>query len=64
MATQINGGYADAYYSAGLAFMQLSRYDEARTVMEYAKNLYITMGNPAWAAKAQNYLSQLPASAP
>ena len=62
MATQINGGYADAYYSAGLAFIKLNRLDEARTVLEYAKNLYITLGNPAWAAKAQGYLSQLPAA--
>jgi tetratricopeptide (TPR) repeat protein len=62
MATQINGGYADAYYSAGLAFVQLGRYDEARTVLEYAKNLYITMGNPNWAARAQGHLSQLPES--
>ncbi len=62
MATQINGGYADAYYSAGLAFVQLGRYDEARTVLEYAKNLYITTGNPTWAAKAQGHLGQLPES--
>lgn len=62
LATQINGGYADAYYSAGLAFIKLNRFDEARTVLEYAKNLYITLGNPAWAARAQGYLSQLPAA--
>jgi tetratricopeptide (TPR) repeat protein len=59
-ATQMNGSYADAYYSAGLAFTQLGRYEEARTVLEYAKNLYITMGNPDWAAKAQNLLGRLP----
>jgi tetratricopeptide (TPR) repeat protein len=59
-ATQINGRYADAYYSAGLAFIQLGRYGEARTVLEYARNLYLTMGQSNWAVLAQTHLSRLP----
>jgi tetratricopeptide (TPR) repeat protein len=58
-ATQLNGSYADAYYGAGLAFLRLDRAEEARRVLEYAKNLYIAQGKPDWAAKAQRHLEQL-----
>ena len=36
------------------------RYEEARGVLEYAKNLYISMGTPEWAAKAQDQIERLP----
>ncbi|MEM6436587.1 MAG: Tfp pilus assembly protein PilF, partial [Cyanobacteria bacterium P01_D01_bin.115] len=56
--TEFNPEYANAYYSAGLSFMRLADYGEARGVLEHAKNLYITQGNPQWASNTQAQLDR------
>jgi tetratricopeptide (TPR) repeat protein len=58
-ATDLNPNYTNAYYSAGLAFIQLQDYAEARGVLNFAKNLYITQGNPQWAANTQVQLDRI-----
>jgi tetratricopeptide (TPR) repeat protein len=58
-ATEYNPGYANAYYSAGLSFIRIGNYEEARGVLEHAKSLYITQNNPQWATNTQAQLDRI-----
>ena len=54
-----NSTYANAYYGAGLVFMQLKQYKEAVQVFQYAQDLYNIQGNLQWVKNSQELLQQL-----
>ena len=57
-SAQANSNYANAYYGAGLVFVQLKQYADAQQVLQYAKDLYNAQGNTQWAANADQLLQQ------
>ncbi|MGB7520308.1 MAG: tetratricopeptide repeat protein [Spirulinaceae cyanobacterium] len=57
--TENNPSYAGAYYAAGLIFIRQGRYDEARQVIEYARDLYTNQNNQQWANKARELLAKI-----
>ncbi|MGB3516843.1 MAG: tetratricopeptide repeat protein, partial [Elainellaceae cyanobacterium] len=57
-AAESNSNYPNAYYGAGLAFMQQGKYADARQVLEYAQDLFSAQGNPEWAANAERLMQQ------
>lgn len=58
-ATEANSTYADAYYGAGLAFLQKKQPQDARQLLDYALQLYRQQGNEAWARRTADQLQRL-----
>jgi tetratricopeptide (TPR) repeat protein len=58
-AAQTNYNYPNAYYGAGLVFVQLKQYEQAIKVIKYARDIYQKQGNMAWANNAEKLLTQI-----
>ena len=58
-ATLANSNHAESYYGAGLVFIQLKQYEEARKVIEYARDLYQKTGNTQWSNNANQLLAEI-----
>jgi tetratricopeptide (TPR) repeat protein len=58
-ATEANGSYGDAYYGAGLAFLQKKQPQEAKQLFGYALQVYQQQGNAAWAKRSADQLKKL-----
>jgi tetratricopeptide (TPR) repeat protein len=57
-SAEANTNNANAYYGAGLAFIQLRQYPEAAEVLQYARDLYNGQRNFQWANNAAQLLQQ------
>jgi tetratricopeptide (TPR) repeat protein len=58
-ATEVNGAYGDAYYGAGLAFLQKKQPQEAKQLFAYALQVYQQQGNTTWAKRSADQLKTL-----
>ncbi|BDI20139.1 hypothetical protein ANSO36C_59410 [Nostoc cf. commune SO-36] len=57
-SAEANSNYPNAYYGAGLVFMQLQQYGDAVQVLQFARDLYNAQRNPQWAKNAEQLLQQ------
>jgi tetratricopeptide (TPR) repeat protein len=58
--TAINPYYTNAYYGAGLIFLRQKKYSQARSVLEYAKELYLRENNQEQVKVTENLLQAIP----